>query len=203
MIVDFISWIVVGMILFTSATMLISRDWRINLGALGVQYLAAFWLVTRHLPFVMGSVKLITGWMVVAVLGMTRLGLSNAEEEKESVFLPRGTAFRIILIAIVAFVSAGSTARVEAVIPGLGLQVVAGSLLLIGVGIIHLGITSNRLHIILGLLTMLAGFEILYAAVESSILVAGLLAVVNLGLGLTGSYLLVAGSMPHEAEEEL
>ena len=50
---------------------------------------------------------------------------------------------------------------------------------------------------------MLAGFEIIYAAVESSILVTGFLAVTNLGLGIVGSYLLVAGSTPLENEEEL
>jgi hypothetical protein len=203
MIVDLISWIVVGVILLASAAMLISRDWRVSLGALGVQYFAAFWLVIRHLPFVMGSAKLITGWMVVGVLGMTRLSLSTPEEQDESSSMPRGWAFRIILIGIVAFVAFGSTARIESVIPGLGLQVIAGSLLLIGAGIVHLGITSDLLHTILGLLTILAGFEIMYAAVESSILVAGLLAIVNLGLGLTGSYLLLAGSVPHEAEEKL
>jgi hypothetical protein len=37
-------------------------------------------------------------------------------------------------------------------------------------------------------LTALAGFEILYAAVESSALVTALLAVVNLGLALAGAY---------------
>lgn len=203
MVVNIISWVAVCMILLTSATILISRDWRVNLGALALQYLAAFWLVTRHLPFVMGSAKLITGWMVVAVLGMTRLSLSTPEEENESSFLPRGRAFRIILIGIIALVALGSTARIEAIIPGLGLQVVAGSLLLIGAGMIHLGITTDLLHIVLGLLTLLTGFEILYAAVESSVLVVGLLAIVNLGLGLVGSYLLVAGSTPHESEEEL
>ena len=47
-------------------------------------------------------------------------------------------------------------------------------------------------RVILGLLTLLAGFEIIYAAVESSELVAAALAVVNLGLALTGAYLLSA-----------
>jgi len=200
---NIISWIAVGLILVTSTTMLITRDWRVSLGALGAQYAAAFWLVTRHLPFVMGSAKLITGWMVVAALGMTRLGLPTAEEEKEDAFLLRGQWFRIILISIVALVAAGSTLRIEASIPGLGFQVIAGSLLLIGAGIVHLGVTSDTLRTILGLLTMLTGFEILYAAVESSILVAGLLAVTNLGLGIVGSYLLIAGSSPLDIEEEV
>ncbi|MBK9604389.1 MAG: hypothetical protein IPO36_21530 [Anaerolineales bacterium] len=79
---------------------------------------------------------------------------------------------------------------------------IAGSLILIGAGVIHLGVTSDVLRVTLGLLTMLTGFEILYAAVESSILVAGLLALTNLGLGIVGSYLMIAGSIPLETEED-
>lgn len=198
---EIISWIAVTSILFTTTIMLMNMDWRISLGALALQYLALFWLVTRHLPFAMGSAKLITGWMVVVVLGMTRLGLTHAEEEES--FFPRGQAFRIALMGIVALVTAGAAPSIETAIPGLGLPVIAGGLLLIGGGIIHLGVTTNLLRVILGLLTMLAGFEILYAAIESAILVTGLLAVVNLGLGIVGSYLLLAGSTPLESEEEL
>jgi hypothetical protein len=203
MAIDIISWIVVGVMLATSTTILISRDWRMSLGALAIQYMAAFWLVTQHQPFVMGSAKLITGWMVVAALGMTRLGLPFAENEKEESFLPRGQWFRAILMLVVAFVTAGATPRIESAIPGLGWQVIAGSLLLIGAGVVHLGITSDTLNVILGLLTMLTGFEIIYAAIESSILVAGLLAITNLGLGIAGSYLLIAGTSPIESEDEI
>ena len=203
MTVDIISWVAVGVMLGTSTAMLINRDWRLSLGALAVQYLAAFWLVTRHLPFVMGSAKLITGWMVVAALGMTRLGLPEAGDENQESFLPRGQWFRIILVSVVALVAAGATPRIESAIPGIGWQVIAGSLLLIGVGFVHLGLTSEPLNIILGLLTIVTGFEILYAAIESSILVTGLLAVTNLGLGITGSYLLIAGTTPVEVEEDL
>jgi hypothetical protein len=42
----------------------------------------------------------------------------------------------------------------------------------------------------LGLLTVLGGFEIFYAAVEDSTLVTGLLAGVDLGLALLGAYLI-------------
>lgn len=203
MVTDTVSWIAVGLALITSTAILISRDWRVSLGALAVQYLAAFWLVTRHLPLAMGSVKLIAGWMVIATLGMTRLSLMNLEQQEEDAFFPRGQWFRIALMGIVVLVAAGSAPRIEAAIPGLGLPVIAGSLLLIGGGVAHLGITSDLLRVILGLLTMLAGFEILYAAVESAILVTGLLAAVNLGLGILGSYLLIAGSSPLENEDEL
>ncbi len=202
---DIVSWIAVGLMAATSTIMLINRDWRISLGVLAIQYLAAFWLVTRHLPFVMGSAKLITGWMVVAALGMTRLSLSTAGDENnsEESFWPRGQWFRLILMCIVSLVSLGLTPRIDSVIPGLGLQVIAGSVLLIGAGVMQLGVTSDLLRVILGLLTLLTGFEILYAAVESSILVTGLLAVTNLGLGIVGSYLLLAGTSPQDEPESL
>jgi hypothetical protein len=202
--IEVFSWFVVLLILATSGTLLIQRDWRLQLGALALQYLAALWLVTRHLPLAMGSAKLVTGWMVVAALGMTRLGLSTIAEEEGRSFSLRGHWFPVVLVGIVAIATAGATPRIEAVIPGLGLQVIAGSLLLIGSGLIQLSITSDILRVIIGLLSMLAGFEIIYAGVESSILVAGLLAVTNLGLGLVGCYLLLADSSQDEIfiEEE-
>ncbi len=199
---EIISWISVALILFTATTILVSRDWRISLGALAIQYLAAFWLVTQHLPFAMGSVKLITGWMVIAIIGMTRLSLTNFEQNDQDAFYPRGASFRIILMSIATFVALGATPRIETSIPGLGLPVIAGGLLLIGAGVAHLGVTSDLMRVVLGLLTVLSGFEIIYAAVESAILVTGLLAAVNLGLGVLGSYLLMAGSVPFSSPEE-
>ncbi len=83
-----------------------------------------------------------------------------------------------------------------------GYAVTSGSLLLIGMGLLHLGITSHILRVIIGLMTVLAGFEILYSAVEGSILVAALLAAINLGLALVGAFLLTAENTPEEIEVE-
>ncbi|MBI5352633.1 MAG: hypothetical protein HZB50_08370 [Chloroflexi bacterium] len=203
MLTEIVSWVAVGLIFVTATTMLIiNRDWRISLGALALQYTAVFWLVTLHLPFVMGSAKLITGWMVVATMGMTRLGISTTDDDAEEFSLLHGGWYRLILMSIVALVTFGATTRIETIIPGMGLPVIAGGILLIGAGVVHLGVTSDLLRVILALLTVLSGFEILYAAVESSMLVAGFLSVVSLGMGLVGSYLLLAGSSPSETESE-
>lgn len=194
MIAEILSWVSVAAAFITSAVILSSRDWRISLGALAVQYLAAFWLVTRHLPFAMGSAKLITGWMVVAILGMTRFSLPRSPDAGQDAFYPRGAAFRLTLMGIVALAAFGSAPQIEAAIPGLGLPVIIGGLLLVGAGAAHLSVTSDLLRVVMGLLTLLSGFEILYAAVESAILVAGLLAAINLGMGALGAYLLAAGA---------
>lgn len=200
MTIEIISWIAVGLILIAATVVLISRDWRFSLGALAIQYLGVFWLVTRHLPFAMSTVKLIVGWMVIAILGMTRLSLTTLESEEGESF-PRGRWFKIALMGIIGLVAFGATPLIEGSIPGLGLPVIAGGMILIGAGVAHLGVTSDILRITLGLLTALAGFEILYAAVESAILVTGLLATVNLGLGIVGAYLLIAGSASLESED--
>jgi hypothetical protein len=53
-----------------------------------------------------------------------------------------------------------------------------------------LGLSQQDLDISLGLLTTLAGFEVLYASLETSTLVVALLALIHLGMSLTAAYLL-------------
>ena len=66
-----ITWISVVLVLVTSAGLLISRDWRVELGLLGLQYVGVFWLTNQHWPISMATIKLVTGWMAIATLGMT------------------------------------------------------------------------------------------------------------------------------------
>jgi hypothetical protein len=193
-----LSWVAVGLLLVTSIGLLISRDWRWSLGFLAAQYLGMFWLVSLHWPFGLASVKLVTGWMASATLGVTRLGMSEHETIRESAW-PQGRLFRLFAAAIVVILVIAATPQVETMIPGISRPVIAGSLLLAGMGLLHLGITAEILRIILGLLTVMAGFEILYATVETSILLAGLLAIVNLGLALAGAYLMTSAP-PEDAE---
>jgi hypothetical protein len=193
-----LSWVAVGLLLVTSIGLLISRDWRWSLSFLAAQYLGMFWLVSLHWPFGLASVKLVTGWMASATLGVTRLGMSEHETIRESAW-PQGRLFRLFAAAIVVILVIAATPQVETMIPGISRPVIAGSLLLAGMGLLHLGITAEILRIILGLLTVMAGFEILYATVETSILLAGLLAIVNLGLALAGAYLMTSAP-PEDAE---
>jgi hypothetical protein len=190
-----LSWAAVGLLLATSVGLLLSRDWRWSLGLLAAQYLGMFWLVGQHWPFGLASVKLVTGWMASAALGVTRLGLS---EQDESAW-PQGRLFRLFAAAIVVVLVIAATPQVEAMIPGVSRPVIAGGLLLAGMGLLQLGITAEILRVIIGLLTVLTGFEILYATVETSILLAGLLAIVNLGLALAGSYLMTAAQPEEKA----
>lgn len=187
-----LAWFALALVTTMSAGLLMSYSWRWNLAFLSIIYIGVFLLVRLYWPPAMAAIKLITGWVAAAVLGITRLSL-RGEREALPDTLPQDVFFRMFLAALVGTVVIVAARYLPNLIPGIGLAESAASLMLIGMGLLHLGITSQPMRVALGLLTILAGFEVLYAIVESSILVAGLLAVVNLGLALTGAYFLSAG----------
>ncbi len=191
-------WLVVILFAITSVGIMLVRDWRWLIIFLAVQYAGMFILALQHWPASMSAVKVIAGWMGAAILGMTR---SNLTEEKSSTDdnLPQGRAFRLIAAGIVGVIAASGAPLVDSMMADAGMAVTTGSLLLIGMGLLHLGLTDRILQVTIGLMTVLSGFEILYTAVESSTLVAALLAVINLGLALVGSFLMIA-SNAQEAE---
>jgi hypothetical protein len=191
-----LAWAAVVIVTFTSAGLLLSRDWRWDLGFLTAQYVGIAILVAQHWPLGMAAAKLVTGWMTTAALAMTLTALPPRDEPAEA-FWPQGRLFRLFLVGVVIVLAAGATPRMQLILSGIGAPVVAGAIILIGTGLLQLGTSSEVLRVVLALLTVLGGFETLYAALEGSILVAALLAVVNLGLGLVGAYLLNA-SMPEE-----
>ena len=193
------SWIVIVLLAVTSVGILLARDWRWSIIFLSAQYIGVFILALQHWPLGMATVKIIVGWMTAAILGMTR---SNLDEEEEANFLPQGRFFRFIAAGVVGLITAAGTPLVDSMMADAGMAVSAGSLLLIGMGMLHLGLTDQPMRVTIGLMTVLAGFEILYTAVENSVLVAALLAVINLGLALVGSYLMIASNAEEESEIE-
>jgi hypothetical protein len=182
-----INWVALFLAIVTSAGLLLSRDWRWSLGFLATQYLSAFWMVQLHWPVSMATAKLVTGWMACAVLGIAQLNAYRDGERETS--KPQGRLFHFFTAGVVLAVTFAVSERASTWL-GLDLPIAWCSLLLIGLGLLHLGITSDPFRVVISLLSILAGFEILYAAVESSILVTALLAVVTLGLALAGAFFL-------------
>jgi hypothetical protein len=189
-------WLAVIIVAATSTGLFLNRDWRWDLGLLAAQYLGVAILVAQHWPLGMAAAKLVTGWMATAAIGMTLTTLPPQKESEEG-FWPQGLGFRLFMVGMIVILTIAATPRMDNSMSGIGSPVIAGTILLTGIGLLHLGTSSQIVRVIFGLLTVLSGFEILYAAVEGSILVAALLAVVNLGLGLVGAYLL-NGSMQEE-----
>jgi hypothetical protein len=178
----------------TSSFILISRDWRYCIGALAIQYVGVFVLVNASWPVEVAVAKMVAGWMSGAILGIAMTSTPDSSRESEKL-IAFGPLFRIISAIILALTITSLTLHSEAWFTMISPLVLWGSFILIGFGILQVSLTSHPLWVVIGLLTSLSGFEIIYAAVEASILVTGLLAGVNLGLALVGSYMIIAPSM--------
>jgi hypothetical protein len=187
---------------------LISRRWRWSLVTLALQYLAVFALVASNAPFEMALAKLMAGWMACMVLAIAVVGITPAENASGDSLAPEGDdlirppdiapssrLFRLLAVGIVGLAVSSLSLPLAEWVPGIRLEQGWGALILIGIGLLHLGFTTRPLNVTLGLLSGLSGFEFLYAVVEVSALVTGLLAGVTLGLALVGAYLLLAPSM--------
>ena len=188
-----VSWVAVAVVAAAATGILLTRDWRWSLGLLSAQYLGTAALAAQHWPLGMAAAKLVAGWMATAALGMTLTGLELQQRTDEQSW-PQGRAFRVLMAAMVFILAAVMTPTVQNVIAGVGAPVIAGTIVLIGIGWLQLGSSDQVYRIIVGLLTVISGFEVFYAAVEGSILVAGMLAVVTLGVGLVGAYLMTAAA---------
>ncbi len=187
------SVVVIALVLLTitSTWLLVNRNWRLSIFALAVQYIGVFILVLQVWPFGLAAVKLVAGWMACAILTASHGGSGLIEP----VFPGRiGNVFRLILAAVVIIITISITSQINLIIP-VGTPFLGAGLLLIGMGVVQLGIANRPLRIILGLLSSLSGFEIIYSNLEYSLLVAGLLALVTLGLALAASYMILAPTM--------
>lgn len=185
------SYVALISIIIASLILLLSQNWRRYILGLVVMYLGVFWLVAISLPLGLAAVKLIVGWMAGAVLGASQIAPGLIYEKGQSL---SGYLFRLLGVIFVWILCVSIAPIVSNWLPANQI-VIIGGLILIGMGVLQIGMTTRPLRVVIGLLTMLAGFEVLYAIVESSVLVIGLLAIVNLGLALVGAYLLAIHPM--------
>jgi len=186
LLLDQYAFIAVGILGLVSAVILLTRSWRWRVGALALQYVGVFWLVALSWPVGLASIKLVVGWMAGAILGVSRIDQLPSDRRR----WPTEWMFLGLVMMLVFFSVSTIAPRFEGWLPANHSAQIWGGLLLIGSGLIHLGVASRGLRVIVSLLTALSGFEILYAVVENSTLVAGLLATVTLGIALVGAYLL-------------
>jgi hypothetical protein len=174
----------------SSLLVLISQNWRRVILAMAIQYVGVFWLIALSWPVELAVIKLVVGWVAGAMLGASPP--ANFVDEQFSSL--SGWIFRILAAVLVWILVYTASPLLANWIPTKP-TILWGGLILVAMGLLQLGMTTHPLRVVLGLLTLLSGFEILYAAVEVSVLVTGLLALINLGMALVGSYLVNVESM--------
>ena len=196
------SILAVTLVTLTSLALLLASDWRSSIAALAAQYLGVAALVAIQSPAAawpeMAITKLVAGWMAGAILGIAIVGIPGFVSRAD--IPPRhperyrysDRLFALLAAILVFLVLLSQIQKAENWIPGIRLEVAWGGMVLIALGMLKLGFSTEILPTILGILTAFAGFEVIYNALETSALVAGLLSLVTLGIALAGAYLLVA-----------
>ena len=208
----------IALLLLTSIFLLISKDWRLSLLALAMQYIPVFLLVSQLWPVQMALVKVIAGWISCLLLGIgavnlpgnnLRIRIPFRKRDKPGIEFhsdsntarlsrtkaPLGNYFTFFAAGTVFLAAVAIAFRISSTTGEAYIYPVLGGITLIGMGLLQIGFTDEPLYISIGLLTITAGFEIIYALIDSSILVAGLLAGANLGIAVIGTYLLAAPQM--------
>ena len=187
-------------IVITSMTILIFRDWRINTAALSLQYLAAFYLVSLSWPIGLAVVKLIVGWMAAAAIALTCLRQMPPTDDNESstALLFRGVAG--LLVILVIFVLAPGLGI--NLFPNVNVQIIQSGLMLMGMALMQLGTHAIPYLTIVSLLSFLSGFEVIHSALEQSTLLTGLLVIINLGLALVGVYFITQSAEQVDQDEK-
>ncbi|MEN8173193.1 MAG: hypothetical protein ABFS03_09980 [Chloroflexota bacterium] len=181
---------IVGLLAVTAAVLFISRDWRLSISALGAQYVGVLLLIALSWPFELAVIKLVAGWIAAAILGMSLIEQHHAWGDELGHHFS-GSLFRIFIAGLMGLAMLSLAPEISQWAVHASSEQILGSLILTSFGLLHLGFTVQPDRIILGLLTVLSGFEIIYATMETSLLVNAFLAVINLGIALVGAYLLI------------
>lgn len=190
-------FILAGLMLLAAEVNLTRRQWLVNLIALAVQYLAMFLLLTSVRSLTLSAIKLLVGWMATLVLYITLASVGEFYALKRQQ-LTSGQLFRMlaglfmVIFTVVLLPQIQNQLFTQSSQPLLLAAI--GTMLL---GLLQVSMITEPFYIILGLLTFLSGFELLYASLELSLLLEALFAGVNLGLALVGAYFLVK-----DAEDE-
>lgn len=200
----------VTVVLFMAIIIIMAWDWRVTLLALLVHYLTVGLLFVDVLDPRLAVVKLLVGLFVCLILYMTarqvnygRLPVDVAPAEAVGLglerqvrvgpyTLPTSLPFRFfaaIMIVLVAWALSQQTT--------LQLPILSDSLAylnwavygLAGLGLLGMGLTADPWRAGLGMLLFLTGFELFYSALEQSVAMLALLAVVTLLITLFIAYL--------------
>ena len=184
-----------GTIFLTGTLILVLTSRRWMTAILAIQYVGVFLLVSVSWPVEIAVVKLVAGWMSAAVLFLSYSSLTSPVLSFEQDPNLPGIYFKSFAGLLIGVSVYTLVPNAQLWFLGATFQQTLAGLMLLGLGFLQLSLSRENLRIIIGLLTVISGFEILYATLEASVLMTGLLAILNIGLAFLGAYLMQASTL--------
>ncbi len=191
-------------LIVTAGTILVTRDWRLLILALLLQYILVGLILSRLVRPDIAVLKIMIGAFICPILFLSARQvavntpiMSPVIQQERGNRAATGWVFRL-LTALIVLLATVTVSEMFA-LPGLPPTLVITVYWLALVGLTTLIITKDPLKTGIGLLTILTGFDLLYTTLEHSLLITGLWGAVNLLLALAISYLIIAnGANPEE-----
>ncbi|MGD1996368.1 MAG: hypothetical protein PVH62_06310 [Anaerolineae bacterium] len=186
------------------ALLLVMERWQMHALGMAILYFFAALLHTRVIHPEVAAIKLLIGWMIALTLYLTGRRLSEQQEagEEESseptrppFSMAAGTPLRALILIAVFVIAQASSIRFP--LPEVPADVGLACYLLGTGGLFLMGLSEDPFRAGLGLLTFLAGFDLLFGVLEPSLVVAGLLGAAGFLIALGVTFLAVT----HAAQE--
>lgn len=205
---------IVGLML-AAATILVTSDWRLALGALLVQYMLLGLTLTRFVQPEVAFVRILTGALVVPILYLAARQVEEASNagEGEGVgqrFLglplgwgagPLGLPLRLLTVLLTAlalirfYPAASALLGLQGSGVGVPPDVAFIGLWLAGMGLMGIVLSGEALRVAPAILTVLCGFDLVYTGVEENLAIAGFFGALTLLAALAFSYLATVQGM--------
>lgn len=192
---------VVGLVV-TASLIILLQDWRIALTALLAQYLLTGFLLTRLITPEVATVKTLVGALVGLILYLTaRRSPRNRAETPGSLIGQEALSVPFRLLAVILTGLAVNSLLHSYPPPEAPKDISFACYWLTLMGLLAMILTPEPWKAGLGLLTFMTGFELFYAALESSLSVMGFLEIINLFMALAIAYLVTLGEAEWTGEQ--
>lgn len=164
--------------------LLLSDTRRSMVVAYSIVVILVFTINIQFWTFGFALSKLLTALMAMLIMILN----PSAGESMESTPSATGRIFRATGLGFFVVLISFTTAHTSEFL-NLGVDQTFPALSILVCGFLLLATTQDPSRVIIGLMTMLIGFEIIYGSVEQSLLINGLLAAVFLFIAMVGVYL--------------
>ena len=180
-----INTLIIAISILSTGAIILMEDWRYRLALVAIIELIGFILIVQIWPIALASVKLISGWMGIALLATT-FTFSSPESAPSSPVSSR--IFRLMLITFGWLLVLVSAERFNEWLPIPYTNLFVGLVFFLS-GMIYLALRMNSIDTVIGLLIFFEGFDVIYSSLEGSALITGIFGIIIISICLTGSYL--------------
>ncbi|MBP7196144.1 MAG: hypothetical protein KBA05_01875 [Anaerolineaceae bacterium] len=179
-------------LLLCAAVNLVRRHWVLNVAVLALQYVCVFLIILEVRTPLLAAIKLIVGLMVslMVYLILRTSGLIDSLFSRQR--LTSGEVFRGTIALLLVLISHLAAPKVKlSIFPQSSELLLTASMGLMLFGLFQMGTITEPLYLVIGMLTFLSGFELLYASLEFSRVLEAFFTAINLLLALVGSFFIV------------